>query len=353
MTALHARCRTVRFLPGALSEQIYRALVARNVIESSKIRQIGLSEPVPNYPMTMQGNLAPALKESYPQGLPRDKGPAGAKILPRGRLRGRPTTKLMTFCAIPRRSLISISRRWADDGGTLHGMQRFLLTSGAPHSGMSASPPESFSSAWRRFGSRGFFDAERLIAGIPALAQLASEMVPPDFSRWQNWIKPLVDTLAMSIAGTALAVVISLPLALLAAPNIAPNALVYQACRIVLSALRSVPEIIMGIIFVAAVGFGALPGVLALALHSVGMVGKFYAEAIEHVDPQTARSCARRRRQSLSGHHACRSAAGSAATCRHHDLPLGVPFPRFDCARHRRRWRHRLRADRGLARHPV
>jgi phosphonate transport system permease protein len=132
----------------------------------------------------------------------------------------------------------------------------------------------------------GLFDAERLIAGIPALAQLASEMVPPDFSRWQNWIKPLVDTLAMSIAGTALAVVISLPLALLAAPNIAPNALVYQACRIVLSALRSVPEIIMGIIFVAAVGFGALPGVLALALHSVGMVGKFYAEAIEHVDPK-------------------------------------------------------------------
>jgi phosphonate transport system permease protein len=46
-----------------------------------------------------------------------------------------------------------------------------------------------------------------------------------------------------------------------------------------------VPELIRGIIFVATVGFGALPGVLALALHSVGMVGKFYAEAIEHTDP--------------------------------------------------------------------
>jgi ABC-type proline/glycine betaine transport system permease subunit len=42
----------------------------------------------------------------------------------------------------------------------------------------------------------------------------------------------------------------------------------------------------LGIIFVAAVGFGALPGVLALALHSVGMVGRFYAEAVEHVDPR-------------------------------------------------------------------
>ena len=56
----------------------------------------------------------------------------------------------------------------------------------------------------------------------------------------------------------------------------------------------------MGIIFVAAVGFGALPGVLALGLHSVGMVGKFYAEAIEHVDPQAARGGARRRRERRS-----------------------------------------------------
>ena len=132
----------------------------------------------------------------------------------------------------------------------------------------------------------GFFDARRFIEGAPAIAQLASEMVPPDFTRWQHWLRPLVDTLAMSIAGTALAVIASLPLALLAAPNTTPNAFVYRITRTVLAALRSVPEIILGILFVAAVGFGALPGVLALAFHSVGMVAKFYAEAIEHVDPK-------------------------------------------------------------------
>ena len=135
-------------------------------------------------------------------------------------------------------------------------------------------------------GITGFFDAERFADGIPAMAQLFSEMVPPDFSRWRAWLKPLLDTLAMSIAGTALAVVISLPLALLAAPNISPHPVVQHATRTLLAFLRSVPEIIMGILFVAAVGFGALPGVLALALHSVGMVGKFYAEATEHVDPK-------------------------------------------------------------------
>jgi phosphonate transport system permease protein len=132
----------------------------------------------------------------------------------------------------------------------------------------------------------GFFDAARFIDGGPAIAQLTSEMVPPDFTRWRAWLRPLLDTLAMSIAGTALAVLVSLPLALLAAPNTSPSLWLCRVVRTLLAAMRSVPELILGVLFVAAVGFGALPGVLALALHSVGMVAKFYAEAIEHVDPK-------------------------------------------------------------------
>jgi phosphonate transport system permease protein len=132
----------------------------------------------------------------------------------------------------------------------------------------------------------GFFDAQRFAEGAPAIRQLASEMVPPDFARWGHWVIPLRDTLAMSVAGTALTIVVSLPLAVLAAPNTTPHPVAGRLARTVLAAFRSVPEIILGILFVAAVGFGALPGVLALALHSTGMVAKFYAEAIEHVDPK-------------------------------------------------------------------
>jgi phosphonate transport system permease protein len=128
----------------------------------------------------------------------------------------------------------------------------------------------------------GFFDATRFIDGAPAIAQLAK--VPPNFARWRSWVRPLLDTLAMSIGGTVLAVLVSLPLSLLAAANTTPNGFLYRGSRLLLAAFRCVPEIILGILFVAAVGFGALPGVLALALHSVGMVAKFYAEAIEHVD---------------------------------------------------------------------
>lgn len=132
----------------------------------------------------------------------------------------------------------------------------------------------------------GVFDYERFSSAWPAIEQLTREMFPPDFSRYQNWLRPLLDTLAMSVAGTALAVALSVPLALLAARNTTPNLAFYQAARFVLNLLRSIPELIMGIIFVAMVGFGALPGVLALGIHSIGMVGKFFAESIEHVDPR-------------------------------------------------------------------
>jgi phosphonate transport system permease protein len=127
-------------------------------------------------------------------------------------------------------------------------------------------------------------DVATIARGLPAIATLARESIPPDFTNLGRWLRPLVDTLAMSIAGTASAVVLSLPLAFLAARSTAPHPSIYAAARTLLNALRSVPELIMGIIFVAAVGFGALPGVLALGLHSIGMVGKFFAEAVEHVD---------------------------------------------------------------------
>nr|WP_200860036.1 phosphonate ABC transporter, permease protein PhnE [Methyloferula stellata] len=128
------------------------------------------------------------------------------------------------------------------------------------------------------------FDSARLARGLPALATLARDMMPPDFSNAKSWLHPLLDTAAMSIAGTAMAVLLSLPLAVLAARNTSPNLVVYGLARGLLNTLRAIPELIIGIVFVAAVGFGALPGVLALGLHSIGMIGKFFAEAIEHCD---------------------------------------------------------------------
>jgi phosphonate transport system permease protein len=129
----------------------------------------------------------------------------------------------------------------------------------------------------------GLLDSARVLEGIPSIMQLIREGTPPNFSKIVLAL-PLLDTLAMSIAGTAFAIVFSIPLGLLAARNTSPHPIVFQAARGLLNTLRAIPELIMGIIFVAAVGFGALPGVLALGFHSIGMVGKFISEAVEHVD---------------------------------------------------------------------
>ena len=135
------------------------------------------------------------------------------------------------------------------------------------------------------FWTTGMFDGDRISEGFPAIGVLISDMMPPDFTRWRQWIRPMLETTAMSVAGTTLAIIFSVPVAILAAKNTTTNTWVYSIARMLLNGFRAVPELIMGIIFVAAVGFGMLPGVLALGLHSIGMVGKFFAEAIEHAHP--------------------------------------------------------------------
>ncbi len=133
--------------------------------------------------------------------------------------------------------------------------------------------------------SVGMFNLRRLADGVPSLGRLLAEMMPPDFTNWQSWLMPVLSTVAMSIAGTFLAVICSFVLGFLSARTTSPHPIVFWFARTVLNVLRAIPELIMGIVFVAAVGFGALPGVLALGFHSIGAIGKFFSESIEHADP--------------------------------------------------------------------
>jgi phosphonate transport system permease protein len=119
---------------------------------------------------------------------------------------------------------------------------------------------------------------------ITNLLSILGEMLPPDFTIIKTLAKPILETTAMSVMATLLAVTLSFPLSFLAAKNTTLNPVVQSLVKGLFNALRAIPELIMGVIFVAAVGFGVLPGILALGLHSVGMLGKFYAEVIEKVD---------------------------------------------------------------------
>lgn len=128
------------------------------------------------------------------------------------------------------------------------------------------------------------FDLARYRDAGPTITRLLLDSVPPDFSRWWSWRQPLADTLAMSASGTILAALVALMVAPLSARTTSP-AWLRVVVRVGLNALRSIPAVVWGVIFVAAVGFGPLPGTLALACHSTGMLGKLYSETLEHADP--------------------------------------------------------------------
>ena len=113
------------------------------------------------------------------------------------------------------------------------------------------------------------------------VGRLIKRMVPPDFSNISNVVDATIETVWMAIMGTAGAILLSFPLALGAARNTSPHPSIQYFCRTIISLTRAVPELVLGAVFVSAIGIGPLPGVLALAIHSIGMVGKLFADAIE------------------------------------------------------------------------
>jgi phosphonate transport system permease protein len=117
------------------------------------------------------------------------------------------------------------------------------------------------------------------------IAQYASGFFPPNFAEWRYYLAELVVTLQIALWGTALAVLCSVPLALLASGNITPW-WVHQPVRRVLDSFRSINEMVFALLFVVAVGLGPFAGVLALWVHTTGVLAKLFSEAVETIDPQ-------------------------------------------------------------------
>jgi phosphonate transport system permease protein len=117
------------------------------------------------------------------------------------------------------------------------------------------------------------------------MAEYASEFFPPNFSQWRYYVEEMVITLQIAVWGTALAVVSAVPLSLLASSNITPW-WVHQTVRRVLDAFRAINEMVFAMLFVVAVGLGPFAGVLALWIHTTGILAKLFSEAVEAIDPQ-------------------------------------------------------------------
>ena len=113
---------------------------------------------------------------------------------------------------------------------------------------------------------------------------ILSRMLPPDFSNLSELIFAMFETVEIAVLGTFIAIVLSIPLGLFSARNLAPNYFIYLMCKTIVIFFRAIPEFIIAMILVIAIGFGAMPGVLALGLHTMGFLAKFYAEDIEHIN---------------------------------------------------------------------
>ncbi len=132
-------------------------------------------------------------------------------------------------------------------------------------------------------------DPKLIQTSLPYMTDFLSRLWPPDLSILDVAIKALVETVQMSLWGTTIGAILSIPLALLSAQTLSPLWLRWIA-NLLQNTVRSVPSIILGLFFVAATGLGAPAGTLALGIYTIGYLAKFYQEAIEAVDKRSLES---------------------------------------------------------------
>ncbi|MGE0879096.1 MAG: phosphonate ABC transporter, permease protein PhnE [Acidimicrobiia bacterium] len=123
-----------------------------------------------------------------------------------------------------------------------------------------------------------------LVSGLSDVRNLLVRMFPPHFDRFDTTLRLAFETFWIALAGTALAVVCAFPLAFLRARNTAPHPALRSLANGVIVTCRAVPDLIFALIFVRALSIGVLPGVLAIGIHSIGMIGKLFTDAIERID---------------------------------------------------------------------
>lgn len=128
----------------------------------------------------------------------------------------------------------------------------------------------------------------RVWEGLPRGKQFLLAFAPPDFvSRWGDILDGILESLWMTAVSTVIGIVVSVPIALGAARNIAPRP-VYYFCRAVIAVSRSFQEIILAIFFVKLFGFGPFAGVVTLSIATIGFFAKLMAEDIEDMDAAQA-----------------------------------------------------------------
>jgi len=119
------------------------------------------------------------------------------------------------------------------------------------------------------------------------MGQFASGFFPPDFTQWRTYVHEMWVTITVALWGTVLSIVCAVPCGLMSAQNIAP-AWIRHPVRRAMDACRAINEMVFAMLFIVAVGLGPFSGVLALWVHTTGVLAKLFAEAVEAIDPRPA-----------------------------------------------------------------
>ena len=133
---------------------------------------------------------------------------------------------------------------------------------------------------------------ERLARGLPAMADLIGRMMPPStdpaFLTRMSW--RIVETFQIALVGTAFGILLSLPIAWLGARGVTPLGFASYLFKMLVSLFRTIPDLVWALLFVAAVGLGAVAGTMTIIVDTIGFCGRFFAEAMEDADkePQQA-----------------------------------------------------------------
>ncbi len=123
-----------------------------------------------------------------------------------------------------------------------------------------------------------------LLKDYKNMLTLAGDFFPPNFHDWRIYLAEMATTFQIAIWGTLLAVICAIPLGILSAENMVPW-WVHQPVRRLMDAARAINEIIFAMLFVVTVGLGPFAGVLALWVHTTGVLAKLFSEAVEAIEP--------------------------------------------------------------------
>ncbi|MBM7097521.1 MULTISPECIES: phosphonate ABC transporter, permease protein PhnE [Alteribacter] len=120
--------------------------------------------------------------------------------------------------------------------------------------------------------------------GLPDVWRMVLELFPPNWGYATETWGRLSETIQMAIIATTVAAILCIPISLMASSNIAPNNYVYNITKQIMNILRTIPDLLLAVIFVGIFGIGAFSGIMALIIFSLGILAKLLAETIEAID---------------------------------------------------------------------